>query len=254
MQHEDEAEHLFQAAVQKKAQRDYSESARLFARSASAFQAAGSDTALMEAAKAFTEAAKCYSVLKQTAYAKKANCDAAVLYERMDTNGWTRAAQLYEKVGQDEKDSGDLLSALSYYDKALELYRNCQDGRTYQIDVIRAQILSLLGRHSTAIPLYESLSAHAIQIPTLKFSIRDHLTSALFSYLALLDQSGLAHALERYSNDYPLFSDVEPVWRMLVQAWSVGDEEVFESVEAKFRVLNGVQKGSWQERALLGVK
>ncbi|KAJ3029960.1 UNVERIFIED_CONTAM: hypothetical protein HDU68_010537 [Siphonaria sp. JEL0065] len=239
-----ESDALIDAAIKRKAARDYADAAQLFSRAA----AAATDNS--EKARAYTEAAKCYTVLKQREYARQSSCAAAVIYEGMDATGWTRAAALYEKIAGDEKEQGDLLSSISFLDKALELYRNAGDGRAYHIDTQRVEILSLLGRFKDAIPLYESLSGYAITVPTLKFNVRTYLSNSLFCLLALQDQHGLKQNLQKYTDDFPLFSDAEPIWRMLVHAWECGDAEVFENVEKKFRVLNGVTQGTWQDRAL----
>ncbi|KAI8618689.1 soluble NSF attachment protein [Chytriomyces sp. MP71] len=250
---EDEGEGLREAAIKKKAQRDYSESARLFSRAASAFAAAGTEITAFEAANAHSEAAKCYGVLKQVEYARKANLESAVIYERYEKS-WVRAAAIYEKVGNEERERGDLIGALGYLDKALALYRNTGDGRAYHVDTMRVDLLSTLGRYGDAIALYEVLSAHAVTVPTLKFSVRSFLSNALFCTLALQDQAALQRSLTRYVDEYPLFADVEPAWRMLVQAWIAGDAEFFEMAEQKVRMLNTVAKGSWQDQSIALVK
>ncbi|KAJ3226688.1 hypothetical protein HDU81_007147 [Chytriomyces hyalinus] len=248
---ETEAEALHEQAIKRKAARDYSEAARLFSRAAHSFSAA--DSASYEAANSHTEAAKCYNVLTQWNHARSSSLEAAAIFERSDKT-WTRAAAIHEKLGTDERSRGDYVQALADLDKALTLYRDAGDSRVYHVDTARVDLLCTLGRCADAIPLFETLSAHAITIPTLKFSVRSFLGNALFCRISMHDQAGLERALNAYTEEYPLFADVEPIWRMFVQAWIAADVEIFESVEVKFRMMNTVAKGSWQDRSILSVK
>ncbi|KAJ3134722.1 hypothetical protein HK100_003321 [Physocladia obscura] len=250
---EDEGEALFEAAIKRKAARDYADSARLFTRAAQSYASGTTVHSQLEAAKAHGEAAKCYTVLKQAEYAKNANDTAASIYAHHDAHH-TRAAAIYEKIAQELKMGGNLVDALAYLDKAVALYRTSGDARTYHVNAQRVELLAMLGRYSDAIILYEALSAHAITIATLKFSVRGFLTDALFCMLAQQDQQGIKNALQRYLDQYTLFADVEPVWRMLLHAWECSNAEVFEATEARFRLFNNVTKGAWQDRAIGRVK
>ncbi|TPX42175.1 hypothetical protein CcCBS67573_g10529 [Chytriomyces confervae] len=227
------AEALHEQAIKRKAARDYSEAARMFSRAAHSFSAA--EPGSYEAANSHTEAAKCYNVLTQWNPAGSSSLEAAAMYKRSDET-WTHAAKNWDVTNEvaEIADAGD--------------------SRAYHVDTARVDLLCTLGQCADAIPLFETLSAHTITIPTLKFSVCLFLGNALFCRIYMHDQAGLERALNVYTEEYPLFADVEPIWRMFVQAWIAGDVEIFESVEVKFRMMNTVSKGSWQDQSILSVK
>ncbi|KAJ3356152.1 hypothetical protein HDU83_001731 [Entophlyctis luteolus] len=256
---EDEGDALFEQALKRKAARDYADSARLFTRAAQTYAGGSTQLSQLESAKSHMEAAKCYTILNQSAYARSANICAADIYATHATH-LSHAVDIHTKIAAAYRTDGNLLDSLAHYDKSLDLLRAAGDGgegdeaRIHEISIDRVAVLSMLGRHQEAASVYESLAAYAAAESVLRFSVRGFLSDSLFSHVALKDITTLRTTLERVVDTYAVFIDIEPVWRMFVDAWENGSVEMFDYVAEKFRSVNAVGVGSWQDRAITSVR
>lgn len=199
---EDAVECYLRAANLFKMAKKWSQAAAAFCSAAQLHLKAG---VRHEAATNFVDAANCY----RKADANEAvSCLLKAIEIYTDIGRFTVAAKHHQSIAElYETEVVDLSRAMQHYEQAADYFRGEESNSSANKCMLKlAQYAAQLEHYDKAIQIYEQIAISSLENSLLKYSAKEYMFRAALCHLCV-DTLNAQHALERYSQLYPAFSD-----------------------------------------------
>merc|ERR1719211_641641 len=178
-----------------------------------------------EAGRTFSTVASHHSKLGNKHDAATNLVDAANCYKKSDpkeaVNSLTKSIDIYTDMGRFtiaakhhqtiaeiyESDIADLDKAINHYEKSADYFRGEESNAAANKCMLKvAQYAAQLENYPRAIEIYEQVAASALESSLLKYSAKEYFFRAALCHLCV-DSLNAQHAVQRYEEQYPAFSD-----------------------------------------------
>lgn len=248
----------------------YEEAAELFTKAANSFKMAKK---WQEAADAFIEAANCE--LKQQSkheaasnYVSASTClrkvspkEACDVLQKAvdiftDIGRFTIAAKHEKEIAEIyETELVDLEKAIQAYEQAAEWYQGEESKSSANNCYLKVALFAAqLEQYDKAIRIYEQIASASVDVPLLRYSVKDYFFKAGLCQLCTGDVVAAQRALAKYNDIDPTFSSTREAQflKSILGAVQAGDVEAFTNHVIDF---DSVMKlDNWKTTILLRIK
>merc|ERR1711934_1231477 len=121
---------------------------------------------------------------------------------------FTQATKAYKEIGEMYEHESDLGLAIENYQQAADYYLGEEQPSAGNQCLLKvAHFSAQLEDYTRAIETYEQVSRKALEVPLLRYSVKEYFFHATLCHLAAGDEVGSQAALERYKEMDVQFSD-----------------------------------------------
>ncbi|KJH53425.1 Aromatic-di-Alanine repeat protein [Dictyocaulus viviparus] len=205
-----------------------------------------------DCASQYAEAANCYrKVNPQLAV----DCLLKTCEIYTDMGRFNMAAKTHVTIAElFETECPDVEQCIIHYQKAADYYKGEESKSSATKCLIKvAQYAAQLGQYQKAINVFEEIAMWEADHPTLKYAAKNHFFQALLCYLCI-DQLDAQHALKRYEEASPSFTDSREskFIKDLIACLEDGNEEMFTDTVKAFDKISRLDQ--WHTSLLVKVK
>ncbi|KAK4363299.1 hypothetical protein RND71_018540 [Anisodus tanguticus] len=205
-----------------------------------------------EAANAYADAAHCY---KKSNTKEAISCLEQAVNMFLDIGRLSMSARYYKEIAGLYEQEQNLEQAVSYYDKAADLFQS--EDVTTTADQCKqkvAQFSAQIEKYPRAIEIFEEIARHSVNNNLLKYGVRGHLLNAGICQLCKGDVVAIINALERYQELDPTFSGTRECKLLVDLAAAIDEEDVAKFTDAVKEYDSMTQLDAWRTTLLLRVK
>merc|ERR1711970_422892 len=158
-----------------------------------------------DAATNYVDAANCY---KKSDPKEAVSCLNKSIDIYTDMGRFTIAAKHHQTIAEIyESDIADLDKAMTHYEQAADYFKGEESNSSANKCMLKvAQYAAQLENYDRAIEIYEQVAASALESSLLKYSAKEYFFRAALCHLCV-DSLNAQHAVQRYEEQYPAFSD-----------------------------------------------
>jgi len=158
-----------------------------------------------DAATNYVDAANCY---KKSDPKEAVNSLVKAVDIYTDMGRFTIAAKHHQTIAEIyESDIADLEKAMTHYEQAADYFKGEESTSSANKCMLKvAQYAAQLENYDRAIEIYEQVAASALESSLLKYSAKEYFFRSALCHLCV-DSLNAQHAVQRYEEQYPAFSD-----------------------------------------------
>jgi len=149
----------------------------------------------------------------------------------------------------------DLEKAIVAYEQAAEWYQGEESKSAANNCLLKVALFAAqLEQYDKAIKIYEQIAIASIDVPLLRFSVKDYFFRAGLCHLCTGDQVGTNRALTKYNDLDPTFQSTKEAQflKNIAAAVEAGDVETFTNHVVDFD--NFMKLDNWKTSTLLKIK
>lgn len=245
------------------------EAAELFIRAANAFKMAKKWPA---AGQCFCRSAQLQLELGSRHEAATHYVDAGNAYKKADpqeaVNCLSKAVEIYTDMGRFsiaakhhvsiaeiyETELSDIEKAITSYEQAADYYKGEESNSSANKCLLKcAQFAAQLEKYDRAVEIYEEVAMSCIDSSLLKYSAKEHFFRGAVCHLCV-DTLNAQHALQKYEEHFPAFSDSREckLLKALIQACEDEDADAYTDAIKEYDSISRLDQ--WATTMLLRVK
>jgi len=177
-----------------------------------------------DAATNYVDAANCY---KKSDPKEAVNSLVKAVDIYTDMGRFTIAAKHHQTIAEIyESDIADLDKAMTHYEQAADYFKGEESNSSANKCMLKvAQYAAQLENYDRAIEIYEQVAASALESSLLKYSAKEYFFRASLCHLCV-DSLNAQHAVQRYEEQYPAFSDSREAKLVKALVKHLEDEDV----------------------------
>lgn len=172
-----------------------------------------------------------------------------------DMGRFTIAAKHHQTIAEIfESDIADLDKAMTHYEKAADYFKGEESNSSANKCMLKvAQYAAQLENYDRAIEIYEQVAASALESSLLKYSAKEYFFRAALCHLCV-DSLNAQHAVQRYEEQYPAFSDSREAKLVKALVKHLEDEDVDAFTEEVKNFDQVSRLDQWYTTILLRIK
>jgi len=177
-----------------------------------------------DAATNYVDAANCY---KKSDPKEAVNSLVKAVDIYTDMGRFTIAAKHHQTIAEIyESDIADLDKAMTHYEQAADYFKGEESNSSANKCMLKvAQYAAQLENYDRGIEIYEQVAASALESSLLKYSAKEYFFRAALCHLCV-DSLNAQHAVQRYEEQYPAFSDSREAKLVKALVKHLEDEDV----------------------------
>jgi len=205
-----------------------------------------------DAATNFVEAANCY---KKTDPKEASESLLKAIDIYTDMGRFTIAAKHHQTVAELFEDNvSNLDTVILHYQTAADYFKGEESTSSANKCLVKvAEYSATLEKYDKAIKIYEQIATDCIASNLLKYAAKDYFFKALLCHLCV-DSLNAVHALSRYEDQYPAFTDSREAKLIKSLCQEIDNEDVDAFTEAVKAYDSISRLDSWHTTLLLKVK
>lgn len=205
-----------------------------------------------DAATNYVDAANCF---KKADPKEAVNCLDKAVDIYTDMGRFTIAAKHHQTIAEIfESDIADLDKAMTHFEKAADYFKGEESNSSANKCMLKvAMYAAQLENYDRAIEIYEQVAASSLETSLLKYSAKEYFFRASLCHLCV-DCLNAQHAVQRYEEQYPAFSDSREA--KLVKALCAHVEELeVDGYTEEVKKYDSISRlDSWYTTLLLRIK
>jgi len=205
-----------------------------------------------EAATNFVDAANCYR--KTDPKGATTTLQKAIdIYTEMGR--FTIAAKHHQTIAEMcESELADVEKSMQHYELAADYFRGEESNSSANKCMVKvAQMSAQTENFEKAVQIYEQVAASCLESKLLQYSAAEYFFKAALCHLCI-DQLNASHAIQRYEDQYPAFSDKREC-KLIKSLCSAVEEQDVEGFTASVADYDSISKlDPWHTSLLLKVK
>lgn len=205
-----------------------------------------------EAQSKYHEAANCF---KKTSINDAVTCLKMAINIQTENGRFTQAAKYHKDIGEMYEAESDLKNAIDNFQSAADYYLGEEQPSAANQCLLKvASFAAQLEDYTRAIDTYEKVANKSLQVPLLRYSVKEYFFHACLCHMAAGDQVGTSSALQKYAEMDVQFTDTRE-YKLLMDiqaAQDEGDVEAFTNAVKKFDDITKLD--AWKTSVLLKVK
>jgi len=172
-----------------------------------------------------------------------------------DMGRFTIAAKHHQTIAEIfESDIADLEKAMTHYEKAADYFKGEESNSSANKCMLKvAMYAAQLENYDRAIEIYEQVAASALESSLLKYSAKEYFFRAALCHLCV-DALNAQHAVQRYEEQYPAFSDSREAKLVKALCAHVEEQEIDGYTEDVKKYDSISRLDSWYTTLLLRIK
>jgi len=177
-----------------------------------------------DAATNYVDAANCY---KKSDPKEAVNSLVKAVDIYTDMGRFTIAAKHHQTIAEIyESDIADLDKAMTHYEQAADYFKGEESNSSANKCMLKvAQYAAQLENYDRGIEIYEQVAASALESSLLKYSAKEYFFRAALCHLCV-DSLNAQHAVQRYEEQFPAFSDSREAKLVKALVKHLEDEDV----------------------------
>merc|ERR1712165_330732 len=205
-----------------------------------------------DAATNLVDAANCY---KKSDPKEAASCLTKSIDIYTDMGRFTIAAKHHQTIAEIyESDIADLDKAINHGEQAADYFKGEESNSSANKCMLKvAQYAAQLENYPRAIEIYEQVAASALESSLLKYSAKEYFFRAALCHLCV-DSLNAQHAVQRYEEQYPAFSDSREAKLVKALVKHLEDEDVDAFTEEVKNYDQVSRLDQWYTTILLRIK
>jgi alpha-soluble NSF attachment protein len=205
-----------------------------------------------DAATNYVDAANCY---KKSDPKEAVNSLVKAVDIYTDMGRFTIAAKHHQTIAEIyESDIADLEKAMTHYEQAADYFKGEESTSSANKCMLKvAQYAAQLENYDRAIEIYEQVAASALESSLLKYSAKEYFFRSALCHLCV-DSLNAQHAVQRYEEQYPAFSDSREAKLVKALVKHLEDEDVDAFTEEVKNFDQVSRLDQWYTTILLRIK
>lgn len=205
-----------------------------------------------DSATNYVDAANCF---KKSDPKEAASCLTKAVDIYTDMGRFTIAAKHHQTIAEIyESDIAEVEKAIQHYEKAADYFRGEESNSSANKCLLKvAHYAAQLENYDRAIQIYEQVAASALESSLLKYSAKEYFFCASLCHMCV-DSLNAQHAIHRYEEQYPAFSDSREakLIKALISCTEDHDVDAFTAEVKKYDTISRLD--AWHTTLLLRIK